>query len=327
MRNHRNGNPVKYFSNLRMSIFWSLEDIRLSDVWLTIGSFDGVHKGHQAIVSRLTAGAHKMNVPAVVLSFHPHPAIVLRGRTGSYYLTSPQERADLLTQVGVDHVIIHPFNQQIADLSAFDFIQKLHHHLSMVRLCVGQDFALGKGRKGDLDALDRLGKTFGYALQVIQPVVNSGQVISSSRIRAALGEGDVEQAAELLGRKYTVIGNVIPGDGRGRQLGIPTANLDIWSERALPKTGVYACRVDVERKVYHAVTNIGFRPTFQQSSVTPHVETHILDYDGSLYDKQIVVSFINRLRNERKFTDIQALVDQIRMDIQHTRILLEDLQV
>jgi len=210
--------------------------------------------------------------------------------------------------VGVDHVIIHPFNQQIADLSAFDFIQKLHHHLSMVRLCVGQDFALGKGRKGDLDALDRLGKTFGYALQVIQPVVNSGQVISSSRIRAALGEGDVEQAAELLGRKYTVIGNVI-------------------SERALPKTGVYACRVDVERKVYHAVTNIGFRPTFQQSSVTPHVETHILDYDGSLYDKQIVVSFINRLRNERKFTDIQALVDQIRMDIQHTRILLEDLQV
>jgi riboflavin kinase/FMN adenylyltransferase len=305
-----------------MQIYWSLQDLHLQDVWLTIGSFDGVHRGHQAIVKRLTAGARAAGAPAVVLTFHPHPAVVLRARQGPYYLTSPQERADLLGELGVDVVVIHPFNHEVSNLTAREFVIRLHAHLDLKRLCVGHDFALGHNREGDLPTLEKLGGEFGYRLEVIGPISLSDQEISSSQIRSALLEGEVEKAAVLLGRAYEVQGLVVHGDGRGKQIGIPTANLDVWSERLLPKTGVYACLAQVGENQVKAVTNVGVRPTFTAAPL-PLVETHLLDYEADLYQEEISLSFIARLRDEKRFSGVPALVAQIQKDIQCAREILE----
>jgi riboflavin kinase/FMN adenylyltransferase len=306
-----------------MGHYWSLDGIQLRDVWLTIGSFDGVHRGHQAIIAQLTAGARRKGVPAVVLCFHPNPAIVLRRRQGPYYLTTPDERADYLQELGVDVVITHPFNREVADLSAQEFMGRLHNHLSMSSLWVGPDFALGRNREGNLDVLRRLGRDFGYTLNVIQPVALDGYVVSSSQIRVALAEGDVGKAQNFLGRPYRIGGVVMHGDGRGRSLGIPTANLNIWPERAIPKTGVYACLANVGGQVLPAVTNVGVRPTFENQLPTPQVETHLLDFDENLYQRRISLDFIARLRDEKRFPSIQALVDQIHQDVESARVILK----
>jgi riboflavin kinase/FMN adenylyltransferase len=298
-----------------MQHYWSLDGVALQDAWLTIGSFDGVHLGHQAILRQLTAGAHAESAPAVVLTFHPHPAVVLRNRRGPFYLSTPEERAALLSEMGVDVVITHPFNRDIAALTAWEFMSRLQRHLGLKRLCIGHDFALGRGREGDFAALERLGLEFGYTVNSLVAVERDGQVISSSMIRAALAEGDVAGANRMLGRPYQVRGIVIHGDGRGRTIGIPTANLEIWAERALPKVGVYACLAYVDGRKWKAVTNVGYRPTFDGQMFEPLVETHLLGYDQDLYTREIVLSFVERLRDEKRFAGVQELVEQIRRDI------------
>jgi riboflavin kinase/FMN adenylyltransferase len=307
-----------------MQHYQSLDGISLKDVWLTIGSFDGVHRGHQAIIKSMTSGAHAAGVPAVVLTFHPHPAVVLRNRQGPYYLTPPEERAALLGGLGVDVVITHPFNREVANLSAYEFMDSLHRHLGIKHLCVGHDFALGRRREGDLPTLERLGKEFGYSLDVFPPVMINGQVISSSQVRAALMEGNLEQANWLLGRPYQICGEVVHGDGRGHALGFPTANLEVWAERMLPQAGVYAGLAQVDGKSWKAVTNVGVRPTFENQLPFPQVETHLLEYDRDLYHQEISLSFMARLRDEKRFPNIQVLVDQIRLDIESARIILGD---
>jgi riboflavin kinase/FMN adenylyltransferase len=298
-----------------MQHYWSLDGVALQDAWLTIGSFDGVHLGHQAILRQLTAGAHAESAPAVVLTIHPHPAVVLRNRRGPFYLSTPEERAALLSEMGVDVVITHPFNRDIAALTAWEFMSRLQRHLGLKRLCIGHDFALGRGREGDFAALERLGLEFGYTVNSLVAVERDGQVISSSMIRAALAEGDVAGANRMLGRPYQVRGIVIHGDGRGRTIGIPTANLEIWAERALPKVGVYACLAYVDGRKWKAVTNVGYRPTFDGQMFEPLVETHLLGYDQDLYTREIVLSFVERLRDEKRFAGVQELVEQIRRDI------------
>lgn len=300
----------------------STEAFHPKDVWLTIGSFDGVHKGHQAIIHKLTAGAHTVGAPAVVLTFYPHPSVVLGRRNGPYDLTSPDERATLLGQLGVDAVITHPFNLELSNQSAHAFVESLHERLGLRHLCVGHDFALGRGREGDLSMLQKLGQEFDFTLNIMRPIRLAGEVVSSSRIRAALRDGDVRMARMLLGRPYQVSGQVVPGDGRGRTLGIPTANLEIDPNRLLPKSGVYACLADVGGVKRKAVANIGVRPTFENQAPLPRLEAHLLDYHGDLYGKSITIQFIARLRDEQKFSSIQALVDQIQHDIRQARGLL-----
>ncbi len=241
-----------------MQHYWSLQNLDLRGSWLTIGSFDGVHLGHLTLLTELITGAHAEGLPAVVLTFHPHPAVVLNKRKDFSYLSTPEGKAGLLDRAGVDVVINHPFSLQVAQISARDFIQKLVENLKMRHLCVGHDFALGRGREGDLPALTRLGSELGYAISVVEPVKLDGEVVSSSRVRQALIEGDVELAHRLLGRPYKIIGEVVHGDSRGRLLGFPTANLEVWAERTLPKPGVYACWATIEGKEYPAVTNVGF---------------------------------------------------------------------
>jgi len=269
----------------------TFDDINLQGVWLTIGSFDGVHIGHQAIIRDLTNGAHREGALAVVITFHPHLATVLRDRKGAFYLTTPQEQAENLGSLGVDLVITHPFNIEVANTSARDFIN--------------------------------LGDEFDFSVSVIQPIMLDGQIVSSSRIRSALANGNLPEVTRMLGHPYLVKGTVIPGDKRGHTLGIPTANLDIWQEKALPKTGVYACLADVDGRKWLAVTNIGVRPTFENLSVKPRMETHLLDFDKDIYNHEISLSFHARLRDEMRFDSIDHLTAQIKSDIQRARELFD----
>jgi riboflavin kinase / FMN adenylyltransferase len=311
----------------------SLDDPRLAEycrqsewqagAWLTIGSFDGVHKGHQAILRKLVAGARQSGAPAVVLTFHPHPSVVLRGRSGPVYLTSPDERAELLSELGVDVVITQTFTRELAGQSAREYVQQLSEAVGLRHLLIGHDFALGRNREGDLPALENLGKSFGFEVNIMRPVLIAGLVVSSSRIRAVLAEGDVRSARRLLGRSYRVRGPVISGDGRGRKIGIPTANLEIPAERILPKVGVYACLACVDGQTYKAVTNIGLRPTFTGGEAQPRLEAHLMDYHGDLYGKTIQMAFLSRLRDEMRFSGVEALVTQIQADIQRARRILK----
>ena len=300
----------------------SLNDIQFKDVWLTIGSFDGVHKGHQSIIKELTAGAQKNRVPAVVVTFYPHPVSILRGKNFRFYLNTPEEKAGILGALGVDVLITHPFNRNIANKTANQFISDLNNHLNIQHLQVGYDFAMGKNRDGDFPALQKLGQEQGFSVRQSLPIMDKSGAISSSRIRFLLGVGKVNDAAILLGRNYKIQGMVEVGDQRGRTLGFPTANLVVWDEKIIPTAGVYACRATVRGKTWGAVTNIGVRPTFEDTPVPPRVETHILDFQEDIYGENILLEFITRLRAEVRFRSIDDLVSQIQKDSEHARRVL-----
>ncbi|UCH60522.1 MAG: bifunctional riboflavin kinase/FAD synthetase [Anaerolineales bacterium] len=306
-----------------MQHYKSLEGVHLENSWLTIGSFDGVHLGHQEIIGQLVREAEIEGTHAVALTFYPHPAIILGKRRDTHYLTTPDERAEIIGGMGVDFVITFPFSQETANLSARAFISRLHEHLSFQGLCVGHDFALGKNREGDSQTLTKLGEEFGYRVRFVEPVKNDNVVVSSSRIRAKILEGEVEQAAKFLGRDYRIKGRVIPGDGRGKTLGIPTANLEIWSEQVIPKAGVYATRVRHREQILLAVANIGIRPTFEEAPVLPRVEVHILEFSEEIYGEEIYIDFVSRLRDELRFSKVDALIEQIQKDIAQSKRLLE----
>ncbi len=300
-----------------------LAELNLPASAITIGSFDGVHLGHQALARALVSAARAAKVPAVVLTFFPHPSVVLRSRRPAFYITTPDEKAALLGELGIDYVITQPFDRALAAVRAEAFLGRLQSQLGMVHLCIGEDFALGHGREGNRAYLEAAAARFGYALHVLPPVMVDGQTVSSTRIREALGQGEVARAAALLGRPFTVPGTVVRGAGRGRSLDIPTANLQIWEERATPAAGVYACVAEIESGRYQAVTNIGVRPTFEPGEVTPVVESHLLDYDGDLYGREMRLAFVDRLRDEKRFSGPQELIHQIHSDIARARQILD----
>jgi riboflavin kinase/FMN adenylyltransferase len=300
----------------------SLEALHLSASVLAVGSFDGVHRGHQALVSALVEDARRLEVPAVVLTFFPHPSVVLRGRRPSFYLMSPEEKAEALAALGVDIVVSLHFDQEMAHVRASGFLALLQEHLNFKGLWVGEDFALGYQREGNRQFLENAGGTYGYSLHVVPPFLMGGEAVSSTRIREALRSGDVARAGSYLGRPYALPGKVTRGVGRGRRLGFPTANLEFWDERAYPGVGVYACWVTIDGQRYASVTNIGLRPTFEVDNVRPTIEAHLLDATLDLYDRDITLIFVERLRDERRFGDADALRDQIRRDITRARGLL-----
>ena len=299
----------------------SIDQLDLQNSWLTIGVFDGVHRGHQQIIRKLTAGAHEMNAPAVVLTFWPHPATVL-GNSIVKCLTTPDERANLLFDLGVDVVITQTFDRSVANTSAHDFAARLKQHLGMQRILMGYDFALGKGREGDAARLSVIGQKLGYAVEVIPAISDESGVISSTEIRKLVGVGDVAEAARLLGHPYSVHGTVIHGDGRGRSIGIPTANIDYSMDKVIPPNGIYACWVPIGMEKYRAMTNIGINPTFTPDKQSPNVEAHLLDFDRDLYDQDLKVEFVERLRDEIRYSSVEALVSQIHVDIERGREIL-----
>jgi len=291
------------------------------DILLTIGVFDGVHLGHKHLISRLKELARQQGVLSGVITFSQHPQEVLSPQTRLPSLTSLEQRIALLQDEGVDIVIPLPFTPQIADLSPEQFLELLKEFLKMKGLVVGPDFALGKDRQGDIDALRQLGQEMGFSVTVVPPMTIDGEIVSSTAVRQALAKGDMKQAQKLLGRPFSLQGRVVAGDRRGTDLGFPTANLEVEPGQALPAGGVYACRAYIDGRSYPAMTNIGSRPTFGGGPKL--VETYLIDYKGNLYGRELAIDVIGHLRDEKKFDTAEQLKEQIAKDIKQGKSLLK----
>jgi riboflavin kinase/FMN adenylyltransferase len=305
-----------------MHHYHSLEDIQLQNAWLTIGVFDGVHRGHQEILQTLVTGAHAAGSPAVVLTFHPHPAIVLGGKTAFPGLTTPDERSELLESSGVDTIITQEFTPEFANQTADEFMRRISRTLGLHYLIIGYDTALGRGREGNASRLTEIGKQLGYFVQIVPPLKDEVGVISSTRIRQAVASGDIAAVTAGLGRNYSLAGPVVHGDGRGHTLDFPTANIEVPPEKLIPANGIYVTWAWVEGKRYESVTSIGIRPTFEYAVPMRKVETYIMDSYHELYERDIKIEFVERLRDELKFSSVDALVAQIRTDVENARKIL-----
>lgn len=282
---------------------------------VTIGVFDGVHIGHQHLIRRLVQNAHESGRLAVVLTFFPHPDVVLRGIRGRYYLTTADERAEYILDLGVDYVITHPFDQMTRQMHAADFVDRLQTHLRLGELWVGSDFALGYKRQGDVAFLTEQGRQKGFTVHAVDLISmdGNGEKISSSRIRHALRDGQVEQVRDWLGRGYTLAGEVVHGKKRGRSIGFPTANIDVWEEQVIPANGVYAGWAFLGDERFMAMTNVGISPTFNNKDIT--VEAYLVDFDRFIYGETLRITFETYLRPEAKYDSLQALIDQIHRDV------------
>lgn len=291
---------------------------------VTIGVFDGIHLGHRTMIRRLVDKARAKNRLAVVLTFHPHPDKVLGEVDARYYLSAPEQRAKLLMELGVDLVITHPFDEEIRQVRAAQFVDQLVKHLRLKELWVGSDFALGYEREGTVDFLRLQGRSKGFSVTAIELIMSEagGDSIHSSQLRDLVRQGNMRQAKRMLGRAYSVAGKVVMGQQRGRTIGIPTANLDIWEEQIIPPKGVYAGLARLGEETLKAATNIGMRPTFGEDRLS--IEAHLLGFDRDIYGASMELSFEARLRPERKFEDAKALIAQIKLDIEQAKAVLED---
>ena len=304
-----------------MQIIDDLSQVDLDkDTILTIGAFDGVHRGHQYLIGQLLQRARQTHRLAGLITFHPHPGAVLSPRNPTRYLTTPGEKAALLERLGLDILAILPFNKEMAQTSAQRFVEMVSRQLRMTELWVGKDFALGYGREGTPDVLRALGQEMGFSIETITPLIWKGEIISSTRIRSLLFRGQVRKAAELLGRYPSLAGEVVRGAQRGRCLGFPTANLEVRAERAIPANGIYAVYTVLGKERYQGVANVGVRPSFDNGERT--VEIYILDFEANIYGYDLVVEFVQRLRPEKRFTDIKDLTTQIEKDIVQARRIL-----
>jgi riboflavin kinase / FMN adenylyltransferase len=286
----------------------------------TIGTFDGIHRGHQALLKPLLAGARKAGAASALVTFEPHPRCVLDPDHCPACLTTLDEKAWLLDQLGLDRLLVIPFTPQVASLSPAAFMDKLLRGMQLRHLVTGQDFRFGHGRRGDPAYLRRLGARHGFTVTTAATLERGGAPISSSRIRRLLLLGQVRAAAQLLGRDYFLRSSVEHGARRGRELGFPTANLRIAPNKLLPATGIYAVRVGLEDATYSGALSVGFRPTFGGNTLT--VEVFILDFEGDIYDKLLTVWFVQRLRGEKRFATVPALQRQMARDVENARRIL-----
>jgi len=284
---------------------------------VTVGAFDGLHVGHQHIIKQLIHHARETRRLSAVVTFHPHPRAVLRPWLSPKVLTTPGEKAVLLAQMGLDILVLVSFTPELAHTPAGEFVRLLRERLRMEELWVGHDFALGRGREGNVPALQAMGERLGFVVKVLEPVTIDGRPVSSTEVRELLATGQVDEARRLLGRPYSVAGEVVSGARRGRCLGFPTANLAVRPERALPPDGVYAVYALIGTERLPAVANIGERPSFNTGQHA--IEVHILDYSGDLYGHDLAIEFVRRLRAEQRFSDVCELIEQISRDVEEAR--------
>lgn len=290
------------------------------DMLLTIGVFDGVHLGHKYLLSQLTKQAINQNLLSGVITFCQHPQEILLPQTTLPFLTDLSERTSLLKDEGIDKVIPISFTNELAELSARQFIYLLKKYLRMRRLLIGPDFVLGKKREGNQSTLHTLGEEMNFATVVIPPLMINGKVISSTAIRKALANGDIKQVTNFLGHPFRCKGQVVTGTRRGKDLGYPTANLKVRPKQALPAEGVYAALAYIDNQACPSVTNIGRCPTFGSNECS--VEVHILDYQENLYRRTLIIDIIERLRDEKRFSSAEELKNQIAVDVEQSRKIL-----
>ena len=286
----------------------------------TMGSFDGIHRGHLALLKPLIAGARAAGVASVMVTFDPHPRCVLDPDHCPPNLTTLDEKTWLLDQLGLDHLVVIPFTPQVAALSAPVFMERLLRGIELRRFVIGENHRFGHGRRGDSGFLRKFGARHGFTVEVAPTVLRGREPISSSRIRRLVLLGQVRAAAQLLGRDYFVRSTVEHGAKRGRQLGFPTANLRIAPNKLLPANGIYAARVDLEDRTYAGALSVGLRPTFGGTTVT--FEVFILDFDADIYDRHVTVWVVQRLRGEKRFASVPSLQQQMARDVENARRIL-----
>ena len=307
-----------------MVIFKSISEIkeRLPHAAVTIGNFDGVHLGHREIFRRVRELALSQGGVSVVVTFVPHPLQVVSPGTGVKLITSYREKQALIEASGIDYLLEIPFDLEFSLISATAFVEQvLVGALGVERLVIGYDYAFGRGREGNVALLAQLGERLGFSVEVLQPISDGATVYSSTVVRNKVSNGDVKGVVSVLGRHYSVTGTVVLGHQRGRGLGFPTANIETDNE-LLPCAGVYAVRVRIGSRIYDGACNIGMNPTFKNDRLS--LEVFLFDFDDDLYGQEISVFFVERLRGEQRFPDLEALKEAIAADVARCREILGD---
>lgn len=289
---------------------------------VTVGTFDGVHRGHVEVLDMLAAAADERDALAVLVTFDPHPLRIVRPASAPPLLTTPAEKIEILAQTQLDRVAFLHFTPILAAYEPREFVQEfLLRRLDMRHLVIGYDHGFGRDRSGNADALREIAADLGFGIDVVEPVESDGSPVSSSRIRALLQHGDVIEAAEALGRPYSLSGTVIRGEGQGRKLGFPTANLGIeHPDKLLPHEGIYAVRAALPDRVVDGVLHLGPRPTF--AGLAPSIELHLFDFDADLYGLRLRVDFVARIRDIARFENVDALIRAMDHDCATARALL-----
>ena len=290
-------------------------------IFTAIGVFDGVHLGHQAVISTSAQHAREADGTPVVVTFDPHPAKVLRPDKAPHLLTATQHKIALIRDLGVEHLLVVRFDREFANTPPEEFVRELVTHANRLReICVGHEWSFGKNRAGNLSLLQKLGAEHHFDVVGIKPVGVNGTVVSSTAIREAVKQGDLAKAAEMLGREYTILGTVKKGAQLGRTLGFPTANLSAHSEQ-FPPNGVYAAEARLDGASLPGVVNLGYRPTLEQAKPERLLELHLFDLDREIYGEDVEVRFLRYLRGEQKFGSLDELKAQIARDVEHAKLV------
>ncbi len=306
-----------------MTVVTGLEAYRMAarPVCLALGTFDGLHRGHRAVVNAATTAAARREGEAVATTFDPHPVVVIAPPQGPFLLSTIDERIALFASTGIDTLVVVRFDAALREMSAADWLALLQQRFRPAAVVVSSTHTFGRNREGTAASLQAWGASLGIEVRIVPPVTNGGMIISSSSVRDRLRQGDVRTAAAWLGRWYTVEGPVVAGMGRGKQLGVPTANLNVPPEKIVPGEGVYAAYASVDGRTHLAAVNVGVRPTFGPGARS--VEAHLIDVETDLYGRTVELAFVERLRPERRFPTVDALREQIAMDVSEARGLLE----
>lgn len=288
---------------------------------VTIGNFDGVHRGHQVLIKHVVDEAESIDGTACVITFYPHPLTVINPYTKIEQITPLSDKLKIMENLGIQFALIIKFDDKFSQITANDFVEEIiHKKLGAKKVIVGYDFAFGKNKEGHRDFFKNKGKELGFDVEVINPIIEKDTIISSTKIRSFLKEGKIREAKNFLGRPYTVRGMVTKGKKIGKLLGFPTANLLIV-DYLIPRQGVYAAYVFLDGKKYRAVLNIGAAITFNIDAIS--FEVHILDFDGDIYGAELLVEFVERLRSVEKFKDVESLKKQIKNDILKAKEILQ----
>jgi riboflavin kinase/FMN adenylyltransferase len=289
---------------------------------ITLGNFDGLHLGHQELIKKIIRRAKETGGLSMVVTFRPHPLKILAPEKCPPLISIYEEKIQLLEKLGIDVLVKIPFTLDFSAMEPRDFVKNILSDLLGVKeIYVGYNYRFGKGRKGNITMLRDLGQEFGFEVREVEQVSLEGEVISSTRIRQLLKKGEVENASRLLGRAYTLCGIVVKGDGRGRGLGFPTANIAA-KHSIIPSNGVYAAKLFVRDSYYDGIVNIGMRPTFDANSLA--IEVHIFNFDEDIYGEEITLYFIHKIREEKKFQNAEALINQIKADIKVAKGMLSE---
>jgi riboflavin kinase / FMN adenylyltransferase len=308
-----------------MHVFHGIEAVqrKLKNPAITIGNFDGVHKGHQALFQRVKQLAEALNGESVVVTFDPHPLEVLFPQKTPSFITSHRHKLDLIASCGIDATIVIPFDHKFAQMSAREFVEAiLVEKIGAKAIVVGHDYRFGNSREGDIAFLSRLGEQYGFKVETVSGLMVNDTVVSSTAIRQMIASGNIKEANKLLGRFFEVAGTVIPGRKRGVGLGFPTANIRMPAITS-PLTGVYVIQAEVDGKTYGGAANLGYNPTFGDNDLS--LEAHLFDFDQDIYGKHITIRFVDRLRDELRFSNPDELATQIRKDVDTAKEILASL--